>query len=165
MKLTTKIIANKVIEVTGCDIREVNRTRDYVMARLIYSKLCMRLLDVTLRDVGEQINRGHDTIIYYNKEWANPYRFQESSKQLYKTLKAGLLQSHLRSQFEPEERNYVKELSKLTIKYTRVVSNNKVSNKSLKFFKSEHLKLVEDNLILKKKVDALELHIAKFYTI
>ena len=78
MKLTTKIIADKVIEITECDIRLNNRTREVVEGRIIYARLCKLLVKSTKKVIGREIGKEHCSIIHYDNCWYDEDKYSSS---------------------------------------------------------------------------------------
>lgn len=65
--LTAKQIADEVILITGVNIRSKRRLQKYILPRLFYTEVCTKLTNLTIQDIGKEINRHHSTIIHYKK--------------------------------------------------------------------------------------------------
>lgn len=125
MRLTTKIIADKVIEVTGCNIRQRNRQQKMVNGRMIYIKLCRELLTVSLVQIGSEINKDHATVIHYQNKMLNPNYFNLYLQNTFE---------HLKSFFIIECKLKEYPVQKSTLRPLEVFKNN---DKLLKQFKEK----------------------------
>jgi hypothetical protein len=59
-----KGLADFIIKRTDLDIRSSCRKFDYVMARVVYSKIARDVIGGIFQDIGDEINRNHATIIH-----------------------------------------------------------------------------------------------------
>ena len=59
-----KGLADFIIKRTDLDIRSSCRKFEYVMARVIYSKIARDVIGGIFQDIGDEINRNHATIIH-----------------------------------------------------------------------------------------------------
>ena len=69
-----KSIIAIVTRVTGLDIRDKIRTRDYVNARTIYCYMARRFTSCTFKEIGMIIRRNHATILHLNKHYSGIYK-------------------------------------------------------------------------------------------
>ena len=91
MKLTTKIIADKIIEVTGLDIRSRSRNPKIVQSRWVYTKLCKSFLNDSLTNIGREVNLNHATVIHNLKNIDNPYKFDLNCQNLFNNLSSEII--------------------------------------------------------------------------
>jgi len=71
-----------ITRVTGLDIREKIRTRDYVNARTIYCYMSRRFTSCTFKQIGTIINRNHATILHLSKHYSGIYKSDEDFRNL-----------------------------------------------------------------------------------
>jgi len=150
MKLTTKIIADKVIAVTGCDIRSKSRLQEFVIARVMYSKLCSDLLTTNLTKVGEEINRIHCSVIHYKKLYVQPNYFAP-----YNELTYQLILSDLKTEFNldviidpTKENSLLKQFKEKDKSYTQLLLKYNQLKIELKDSREDNQRLIEKNLKL-----------------
>ncbi len=62
--MDTKRIQQLVTQYTNTDITTISRKRENVYARAIYFKLCKELTPLTLKQIGQTLNKTHATVIY-----------------------------------------------------------------------------------------------------
>ncbi len=140
MKLTTKIIADKVIEFTGVDIRKSRRNPNMVINRAIYCKLCSNLLNANLTNIGKEIGKHHATVIHYQKIISNPNYFKLDCQTRYLDILNDLIKEYDLKVLEEPKHN--KSYTKLLLKYDKL-------KLELEDIKNTNTKLVENNLKLK----------------
>ena len=150
MKLTTKIIADKVIKVTGCDIRLSNRKREVVKARWIYAKLCRNLLTSNLKSVGKEIGKDHATIIHYHKLIENPNYFKIDSQTAYLELKEYFVREYNLKPLESVKSGHIllKQFKEKDKSYTQLLLKYNQLKIELKDSREDNQRLIEKNLKL-----------------
>tara|TARA_R110002167_G_scaffold11043_13_gene49386 strand:+ start:3075 stop:3539 length:465 start_codon:yes stop_codon:yes gene_type:complete len=150
MELTTKIIADKVIEILGYDIRSNSRLQKNVRARYIYAKLCNDLLFDTLTNIGKEINRDHATILHYLRKTNNEYIFTGDL-----VYNHDLVESDLMDKDIDVTDKYLKEVKeeyrKLNSKFTMLTKKHLETREDYNLLKSDYQRLLLVNLKLKKK--------------
>jgi tryptophan 2,3-dioxygenase len=77
-----KSIIAIVTRVTGLDIRDKIRTRDYVNARMIYAYMSRRFTSCTFKEIGMIIRRNHATILHLNKHYEGVYKTDDDFRKL-----------------------------------------------------------------------------------
>jgi len=50
------------------NLKSKERTRDHVIARIEFTKRCMKELNKSLSAVGRFLNKDHTTVLYYSKK-------------------------------------------------------------------------------------------------
>lgn len=164
MKLTTKIIADKVIEVTGCNIRLRNRNPDIIKGRWIYTKLCKTFLNDSLTNIGREINLNHATVTHNLKQIDNPYKFDLNCQNLFNSL-ANQIKDEFEIKLSKELKidktdiHNTKEIERLKLQLKRatkdlIILHTKLDIKleTIKDLRLENTKLVERNLKLSLKL-------------
>jgi hypothetical protein len=138
--MDTKRIQQLVTQYTKTEIATNSRKREHVYARAIYFKLCKDLTQLTLKEIGQTLNKTHATVIHsinnifpaiklYDKKLYNVYAELTNNdempiEQRYMHLK--------------EKYNKLKQ-QKLPIQYTNLINiigqipNNEIQNAELRF--------------------------------
>lgn len=145
MKLTTKIIADKVIEVTGVDIRLRDRNRGVHMARLIYVKLCIEVGEIHQDKICDEINRNRTMYYNYYKNIYNEFIFTPDVQFDYLEIESELLGKKKETLLE-------EKYNQLEIKYNNLLQDYKNSLNLNRVIRRELIDLQELNLELKSKV-------------
>ena len=150
MKLTTKIIADKVIEVTGCNIRFTRRNRNVSKACRIYTKLCRELLTNNLTNVGKEIGRTHATIMHYQKQIDNPNYFKIDSQTTYLELREYFVQEYNLKPLESVKSGHIllKQFKEKDKSYTQLLLKYNQLKIELKDSREDNQRLIEKNLKL-----------------
>jgi len=171
MVLTLKHIADKVNEVTKCDIRKISRNSNIVKARIIYSKLSLILLDCGSKYVSEEINKSQSSIlIYYNKS-KTEYFFTEEMENIYNELKSYFIDNYIIEQFKSlkkinSERTVLKNKRKEDLKdYVKPFLNGKITTveiaKKFKVHKStisnQIMELINETFTTYKTIEDMEI--------
>lgn len=151
MKLTTKTIADKVIEVTGCDIRKTRRTPNAVVSRVIYAKLCGKLLNTNLTKIGKEINRHHATVIHYQGLADNHNYFKLDRQTQYLDILNDLVKEYdLKVLQEPEQnQNLLNKIMEKDKSYTKLLMKYDQLKRELEDSRKDNQKLIEKNFKLK----------------
>ena len=150
MELTTKIIADKVIKVTKCDIRKTRRTPNVVISRVVYAKLCTKLINVNLTQIGREINKHHATIIHYQSLSNNPNYFKLDRQTQYLNILSELIKEYdLKVLEEPtQNQNLLNQIIDKDNNYTKLLMKYNELNTQLEDAREVNTKLVEKNLKL-----------------
>ncbi len=77
-----KSIIAIVTRVTGLDIRDKKRARDYTNARTIYCYMCRRFTSCTFKEIGLLINRNHATVLHLNKNYGGIYKSDDDFQEM-----------------------------------------------------------------------------------
>lgn len=151
MKLTTKIIADKVIEFTGVDIRKSRRNPNMVINRAIYCKLCSKLLNTNLTNIGKEIGKHHATVIHYQKIISNPNYFKLDCQTRYLDILNDLIKEYDLKVLEEPKHNQqlLNEIVNKDKSYTKLLLKYDKLKIELEDIKNTNTKLVENNLKLK----------------
>lgn len=171
MVLTLKHIADKVNEVTKCDIRKNSRDSSIVKARIIYSKLSLILLDCGTKYVSEEIKKSESSILrYYNKS-KTEYFFTEEMENIYNKLKNYFIDNYIIEPFKSlkkinSERTVLKNKRKEDLKdYVKPFLNGKITTdqiaKKFKVHKStvsnQIMELINETFTSYKTIDEIEI--------
>lgn len=77
-----KSIIAIVTRVTGLDIRDKKRTREFTNARTIYCYMARRFTSCTFNEIGMIVDRNHATILHLNKQYSGVYKTDEDFRNL-----------------------------------------------------------------------------------
>ena len=149
MKLTTKIIADKVNEISNCDIREDSRLRINVRSRFIYAKLCNELLFDTITNIGKEIGKDHSTVLYYLKQAYNDHIFVGDLEYNYDLIKTSLFGDDI-DVTDKHLKEVREEYRSLNSKFTVLTKNHLDLTEDYRLLKSDYHRLLLINLKLKK---------------
>lgn len=149
-KITTKIIADKVIKITGCDIRQTRRTPNAVVSRVIYTRLCAKLINTNLTNIGKEINKHHATVIHYQRLYDNPNYFKIDRQTEYLNILDELINEYdLKTVKEPQEnQNTINRIIEKDKSYTKLLMKYNQLKIEIEDVKKDNQKLVERNFKL-----------------
>jgi len=157
MKLTTKIIADKVIEVTGCNIRHNNRERGIVEGRIIYARLCKLLAKSTKKVIGKEIGKDHSTIIHYDNCWYDDEKYSSSMRldfnKIYDLYSVNNDVSNLK---DDEVRELINSKDLLSLRNEELTRKLKNIKARLKWSDNSKQNILEKNLSLNLRNKDLE---------
>lgn len=157
MKLTTKIIADKVIEVTGFDIRINNRERGIIEGRIIYARLCKLLVKSTKKIVGSEIGKDHSTVIHYDNCWYDNNKYSSSMRFDFNTIyDLYSVDDKAYNLKQDEVKELVSSKDLLTLQKDELTRKLKNVNARLRWSDNSKQKILEKNLSLSLKNKDLE---------
>ena len=157
MRLTTKIIADKVIEVTGFDIRINNRERDIVEGRIIYARLCKLLVKSTKKVVGREIGKDHSTVIHYDNCWYDDNKYSSSMRLDFNTIyDLYSVDDKVYNLKQDEVKELVSSKDLLILQKDELTRKLKNVNARLRWSDNSKQKILEKNLSLSLKNKDLE---------
>jgi len=82
-----EIMKQEVNRVFKCDVNHHSRLRTHVYGRIALSNWLRFNTKMTLMAIGEELKKGHDTIIHYLKEHDNLYKYDSDYRLKYDQLK------------------------------------------------------------------------------
>lgn len=137
-------IINFINKETGIDITKRKRTNEYVFARTVYYKLARELTNLSLEEIGRQVNKDHCSVIHNLRNFNEAIK-RPILKRVYTAYIENPLASNESSYSEVVQKNkeLVEEIRKLKEdKYFIDEGSNEIDN-MLQGLNQEQMELVK----------------------
>lgn len=137
-------IINFINKETGIDITKRKRTNEYVFARTVYYKLARELTNLSLEEIGRQVNKDHCSVIHNLRNFNEAIK-RPILKRVYTAYIENPLASNESSYSEVVQKNkeLVEEIRKLKEdKYFIDEGSNEIDN-MLQGLNQEQMEIVK----------------------